>query len=182
MIKKIHKYIVTAVASVTLVTGCSDSPKPPDISLFNAAAKGMLNDVKKHIAAGTDLDQIDPNTTGNRGSCLGVSIAFGHSDVAEALIDAGADIDYRNKNGSSPLHIAAFLCYPKITQALLNKGADKNARDNNGGTALDVMLLIWDQAKGIYDLVNGLVYKPLGVPLDYDRIKSTRPKIVEILR
>ena len=111
-----------------------------------------------------------------------MAAAFGNKDVAIALIDAGADIGYRNKNGSSPLHIASFLCYPEITQALIDKGADRNARDNEGGTAREFMILPWDQVKGIYDFINGLIYKPLGVPLDYERIKSTRSEIVKILR
>ena len=193
---KINLNKLLAVASIVLTAGCGGSksqssnkeektsipPKPPAISLFDASAKGDLDAVKQHIAADTDLNQLDPNEQGSKDSCLGVAAAFGHKDVAIALIDAGADIGYRNKNGSSPLHIASFLCYPEITQALIDKGADRNARDNEGGTALDFMILPWDQVKGVYDFINGLIYKPLGVPLDYERIKSTRPEIVKILR
>jgi hypothetical protein len=156
-------------------------PKPPAMSLIDASAIGDLDAVKKHIAAGTDLNQLDPDEQGDKDSCLGVAAAFGHKDVVLALIEAGADIDYRNKNGSTPLHIAAFFCYPEITKALIDKGADKNAVDNEGGTALDSVLLPWNQAKGIYDVMNS-IFTPLGVPLDYDRIKSTRPEIVDILR
>ena len=172
--------LITTIAAV-LVVGCG-KPQPPDISLFDAAGKGNLEAVKQHIAAGTDIDQTDPKPEGNNDSCLGISIAFGRSEVAIALIDAGADLSHKNKNGTTPLHIASFLCYPDITQALIDKGADKNARDNEGGTPLEGVLLPWDQAKGIYDFLNGVIYKPLGVPLDYNRIKSNRPKIVSILK
>ena len=159
---KINLNKLIAVASIVLTDGCGGSnsqssnkeektsipPKPPAISLFDASAKGDLDAVKQHIAAGTDLNQLDPNEQGSKDSCLGVS----------------------------------FLCYPEITQALIDKGADRNARDNEGGTALEFMILPWDQVKGIYDFINGLIYKPLGVPLDYERIKSTRSEIVKILR
>jgi len=196
MNKKMYINTIIAIVSIVLITGCGGSnqqsaepkeksaepPKPPNISLFVAASKGNLDAVKQHIAAGTDIDQTDPNPAASNDSCLGVSIAFGHSEVAKVLIDAGADLSYKNKNGSTPLHIASFLCYSDITQALIDKGADKNARDNQGGTPLEGVLLPWDQAKGIYDFINGVIYKPLGVPLDYNRIKSTRPEIVEILR
>ena len=187
--------LITITAAMLVGTGCGGSssqssnkdeetlvpPKPPAMSLIDASAIGDLDAVKKHIAAGTDLNQLDPDEQGDKDSCLGVAAAFGHKDVVLALIEAGADIDYRNKNGSTPLHIAAFFCYPEITKTLIDKGADKNAVDNEGGTALDGVLLPWNQAKGIYDVMNS-IFTPLGVPLDYDRIKSTRPEIVDILR
>ena len=187
--------LITITAAMLVGTGCGGSSsqssnkeeetlvptRPPAMSLIDATAIGDLDAVKKHIAAGTDVNQLDPDEQGDKDSCLGVAAAFGHMDVVLALIEAGADIDYRNKNGSTPLHIAAFFCYPEITKALIDKGADKNAVDNEGGTALDSVLLPWNQAKGIYDVMNS-IFTPLGVPLDYDRIKSTRPEIVDILR
>lgn len=195
MTKKINIIRYIAFATIILSAGCGgsstqssnkeektlDPTKAPAISLINASATGDLDAVKKHIAAGTDVNQLDPDEQGDKDSCLGVAAAFGHKDVAIALIDAGADIGYRNKNGSTPLHIASFFCYPEITKALVDKGADRKAIDNEGGTALDGVLLPWSQAKGIYDLMNS-IFTPLGVPLDYDRIKSTRPEIVDILQ
>ena len=195
MTKKINIIRYIAFATIILSAGCGGSSsqssnkeektlaptKPPAISLIDASATGDLDAVKKHIAAGTDVNQLDPDEQGDKDSCLGVAAAFGHKDVAIALMDAGADIGYKNKNGSTPLHIASFFCYPEITKALVDKGADRKAIDNEGGTALDGVLLPWSQAKGIYDLMNS-IFTPLGVPLDYDRIKSTRPEIVDILQ
>ena len=195
MTKKINIIRYIAFATIILSAGCGGSSsqssnkeektlaptKPPAISLIVASATGDLDAVKKHIAAGTDVNQLDPDEQGDKDSCLGVAAAFGHKDVAIALIDAGADIGYRNKNGSTPLHIASFFCYLEITKALVDKGADRKAIDNEGGTALDGVLLPWSQAKVIYDLMNS-IFTPLGVPLDYDRIKSTRPEIVDILQ
>jgi hypothetical protein len=39
----------------------------------------------------------------------------------------------------------------------------------------------FDAMKGTYDFF-GTVLKPFGLELDYERIKATRPKIVEMLR
>ena len=195
MTKKINIIKSVAFATIILSAGCGGSssqssnkeektlviPKTPDMSLIDASALGDLDAVKKHIAAGTDVNQLDQDEQGDKDSCLGVAAAFGHKNVALALIDAGADIGYRNKNGSTPLHIASFFCYPEITKALIDKGADRNARDNEGGTALDGVFLPWSQAKGIYDLMNS-IFVPLGAPLDYDRIKSTRPEMISILQ
>ena len=178
------KQYITPIVTAALLVGCGEAPppKPPDISLFEAALAGNLDAVKQHIAAGTDLNLKDPNPVGNKDTALGMAAAFGKTDVAKALIEGGADLDTRNKDGSTPLHAAAFLCYPEIVQALVNKGADKNARNNSGSTALEGVELPWAVAKGIYELLDAILFKPVGAPLDYERIQETRPEIVEILR
>ena len=178
------KQYMTPIIAATLLVGCGEAPppKPPDISLFEAALAGDLNAVKQHIAAGTDLNLKDPNPVGNKDTALGIAAAFGKTDVAIALIEGGADLDARNKDGTTPLHSASFLCYPDIVQALVDKGADKNARNNSGSTPLEGVELPWAVAKGIYEFLDGIIFKPLGAPLDYERIQETRPEIVEILR
>ena len=110
--------------------------KAPDSSLFEAAVAGNLEAVKQHIAAGTDLNQVDPNPLGSKGSSLQAAAAFGYTEVAVALIEAGADVNQKEKEGQTPLHTAALFCYPKIAQALLDNGADKTIKDNDGQTAL----------------------------------------------
>ena len=178
------KQYITPIIAAVLFLGCGEAPppKPPDISIFEAAVAGNLNAVKQHIAAGTDLNLKDPNPVGNKDTALGIAASFGKTEVAIALIEAGAEVNPRNKDGSTPLHQAAFLCYPKIVQALVDKGADKNARNNSGSTALEGVELPWATAKGIYDFLDGIIFKPLGAPLDYEHIQETRPEIVEILR
>ena len=174
------KQYITPIVTATLLVGCG--VKAPDISLFEAALVGNLDAVKQHIAAGTDLNLKDPKPDGGKDTALGIAAAFGKTDVAIALIEGGADLDARNKDGSTPLHSASFLCYPEIVQALLDKGADKNARNNSGSTPLEGVELPWEIVKGFYELLDAIIFKPLGAPLDYERIQETRPEIVEILR
>ncbi len=186
---------ITPIVTAVFLVGCggsenstvkskqpSPSVKAPDISLFEAAVVGDLDAVKQHIAAGTDLDQKDPNPNGAKATALGIAAAFGHTEIAIALIEGGSNVDQSDKDGSPPLHSAAFLCCPKIVQALLDKGADKNARNNSGGTALESVELPWAVAKGIYDFIDAIIFKPLEAPLDYERIQATRSKIAELLR
>jgi hypothetical protein len=173
------KYIAPIITAALLV-GCG--VKAPDISLIEAAAEGDLDAVKQHIAAGTDLNQKDPNPNAGKASSLGIAAAFGHTEVAIALIEGGANMNQRDKDGSTPLISAAFLCHTEIVQALLDNGADKNARNNSGSTALEGVEIPWALAKGIYDLLDGILFKPIGRPLDYERIQATRPKIAEMLR
>ena len=178
------KQYITSIIAAALLVGCGEAPppKPPDVDLITAAAEGNLDAVKQHIAAGTDLNQKDPNPSGAKATALGIAAALGHTEVAIALIEGGANVDQSDKDGSTPLHSAAFLCYPEIVQALLDKGAFKNVRNNSGSTALESVELPWAVAKGIYELLDAILFKPLGAPLDYERIQATRPEIVEILR
>lgn len=151
---------------------------PPGVGLHEAALQGNLEAILQHIEAGSDLNEKDP---AGGGSPLSTAAAFGETEVALALIEAGADVNYKNNEGSTPLHNAAFFCRTEIVEALLEKGADKNIRNNGGATALESVAGPFDDVKGIYDFF-GKAFGPLGLELDYEHIKKTRPRIVEMLR
>ena len=61
-------------------------------------------------------------------------------DVAtvKKLLDAGADVEARAKNGRTALHMAADKGHLKIVKVLLEAGADAAARDMMGQTPRDV--------------------------------------------
>jgi hypothetical protein len=179
------KQLLITTLFAALLIGCgkkeeTSKPAPPNVDVFKAAGDGNLEALKQHIAAGTDLNQRTPD--GQKTTPLMVAAAFGRVEAAKALIEAKADLNLKNKDGNTALSVAAFLCHTEIVEALLKAGADKTIKNNTGGTALDGAQASWDEIKPIYDLLNGILYKPIGMPLDYDRIKQTRPKIAEMLR
>lgn len=59
----------------------------------------------------------------------------GNLGLVNQLIAAGADLNYRNKYGSTALMLAARR-HAKIAQALINAGADLNLQNRYGYTAL----------------------------------------------
>ena len=61
----------------------------------------------------------------------------GRTEAAAWLLDNGADIGSRNRDGSTALHSAAFVGRTEIVQLLLERGADANAVDANGARPLD---------------------------------------------
>ena len=150
----------------------------PDVSIHEAAQKGDLESIQKHIIAGSGLNEKEPS---GGSSPLITAAVFGRTEVALALIEAGADVNFRNNEGSTPLHTAAFFCRTEIVEALLTNGADQNIKNNAGSTALESVIAPFEAVKGIYDYF-GRTLGPLGLELDYEQIKITRPKIAEMLR
>ena len=179
------KQLLITTLFAALLIGCGKkeetaNPAPPDMDIFKAASEGNLDALKQHIAAGTDLNQRTPD--GQKTTPLIAAAGWGQAEAVKMLIEAKADLNLQNKDGNTALHTAAFLCHSEIVGALLKAGADKAIKTNTGATALDGALAPWDQVKPIYDLLNGILYKPAGIPLDYNRIQQTRPKIAEMLR
>ncbi len=172
--------IITAILVISLLAaaGCEKQENPvPRVSIHLAALQGRIDVIQQHIKAGSDLNEKD-----DYGSTpLNIAITFGKTEVAKALMEAGADLKISNNEGSTPLHIAAFFCRTEIVEALLDKGAEKNLKNNYGRTALETVEGPFDDAKSIYNSI-GKSLKPLGLELDYEQIKNTRPKIAEMLR
>ena len=153
-------------------------PTPPSVSLHDAARTGNLEAIQQHIKAASNLNEKE---AASGGSPLHTAAAFGQLGALQALIQAGTDVNARNNDGATPLISAAFLCRTEIVEYLLAHGADKNAKDKAGHTALDSVSGPFDQVKGIYDFLQSAL-GPVGLKLDNDLIKATRPQIADLLR
>ncbi len=149
----------------------------PSIGIHEAVIRGDLSLVKQHIEAGTDVNEKDP--TGGSSPLITAAL-FGETEIAKYLIDAGADINFQNNEGSTALHTAAFFCRTEIVQALIENHADASILNNAGSTALQSVNGPFEPVKGIYDYFRQ-TFKPLGLQLDEDMLKSTRPVIAKML-
>ena len=151
------KYLITTIAAVVLV-GCGESqqsapapevkptqpiaeaakpepptPKTPDILIHEAAAKGDIEAVKKHLADGADVNAKNDLW----GPPLIAAAASGHKEIVELFIAEGADVHAKADETRTPLREAALEGHREIAKLLIAKGSDVNAMGEDGKTILD---------------------------------------------
>ena len=125
------KQLLITIAAVVLV-GCG--PAAPDFSIHEAAEDGNIEAVKKHLAAGTDVNEKDRFQR----APLHYAAAEGHKEIAELLIAKSADVNVKNKTGGTPLGYAAGEGHKEIVKLLIAKSADLNVKEEMNGTPLHV--------------------------------------------
>ena len=183
-------FLALLLITVTACTGKKESASennaatsqkevdPPQIDIHTAVVTGNLDAVKQHIAAGTNLNEKDPF---GGSSPLITAAVFGKTAEAQALIEAGADLNFKNNDGSTALHSSAFFCRPEIVKMLVDKGADKTIKNNFGATAYETVAGPFADVKSVYDMM-GKVLEPMGLKLDYAYLEKTRPEIAAMLK
>ena len=98
-----------------------------DESIHAAVFTGQIEVVKKHLAAGTDVNE--------RGAFDRTPLLFGPTkEIVELLIAKGADVNAKDDAGITPLHWAGTK---EIAKLLIANGAYVNAMDDGAETPLD---------------------------------------------
>lgn len=163
---------------VTNSGGTKTSAQAPQMDIHTAVVTGNLEAVQMHIAAGSDINIKDP--FGGSSPLISAAV-FGKTEIAKVLIDAGADIDFQNNEGSTALHTAAFFCRPEIVKMLLAKNADKTIKNKYNATAYENVAGSFQEVKPVYDMMVSAL-GPMGLKLDYAYLEKTRPEIATLLK
>ncbi len=113
---------------------------------FDAATFGELETVKRMLAKNPELvnerDEFEFTALH--------SVVGEHSlEMAQFLIQSGADTNAKNQDGVVPLHLAA---YDYMVEALVEGGADIDTKDDYGSTPLHTAT-----DEGEFDVVKALV-------------------------
>lgn len=101
-------------------------------ALLLAAWKGNLKAVQWLLDHGAPLNRDDLQWT-----ALHYAVFAGHQEIAEYLLQQGAQVNARSPNGSSVLMMAAYEGKPELAKRLMELGADPALANENGHTALD---------------------------------------------
>ena len=105
------------------------------LTIFEAAATGKINNILRMLARDPQL----VNAYAEDGfQALGLASYFGHFDVADYLIKAGAPINSPSRNDlqAAPIQSAAAAGHARIVGLLLKYKADPNVREQGGYTPL----------------------------------------------
>ena len=109
---------------------------------------------------------------------------YGLTDIANALVDAGADLNLINDDNFTPLCIAAAWGHTSVVTILLDAGADLSAKcfETQIGVSVTLSIAIGapysDYIKGLY-VDHGEKYN---IPYDEAKIIDGREKVIELLR
>jgi uncharacterized protein len=103
------------------------------MSLFEAIRAGQTSDVRKLIEQNPEL----ANQSDERGFTPLIMAAYmGQKEIAELLLEMGADIDGLDAVGSSALMGVSFKGDIEIASMLIEKGANIHVENQRGETAL----------------------------------------------
>jgi ankyrin repeat protein len=113
-----NRQTVLVILMSVLLHGCGEPPKPT-VNLYRAVHIGDLDQIKRHIFWGTDV-----NTPGPHGSYpLHVAAGQGRVAIADALIGNGADLSLRDREGRTPVHVALANGKIPVAKLLMEQGA-----------------------------------------------------------
>lgn len=174
------------VAVTLFITSCSSEAQnnakadvePPAVDIHTAVVTNNRAALQQHLDAGTNINEKDP--FGGSSPLISAAL-FDKPEMAKILIDAGADINFQNNDGSTALHVAAFFCRPEIVKMLLEKKADKTIKNKYGATPYENVAGPYSDVKSVYEMMEKML-GPMGLKLDYAYIEKTRPEIAQTLK
>lgn len=98
--------------------------------LSKAAAKGDLEEVRRLLVMGNEIDAADDGGW----TALHWAAGSGNASVVRLLLENGGDSDPRNADRETPLHLAAKNGRIEVASLLLKYGANPSGEDAGGRT------------------------------------------------
>ena len=137
-------------------------------TLVGAARAGDLEAIKQHIANGVDINALHFDMPP-----LTWAAMMGQTQAVELLLQHGADVNGRNRDNNTALHLAMFLGRAETAELLLKSGADVTARNDDGATPIETLGVPWEMTKMLSEF--------MGVELEQEQVEAGKAKIREML-
>jgi hypothetical protein len=106
-----------------------------DVALRSATSAGDTKSVLAILSRGADVNGKSPD---NGGTALMLAAMGGKREMAELLLDNGADVNAMSRDGNTALMFAVLFAHRDVVQLLMEHGADTKIKNKLGGTALTV--------------------------------------------
>ena len=123
-----------SVVVVAVVLGLALPGRAGEI--HHAVIGGDVEQVARLLNADPGLANLPDETDQFHGRPLHMAAQHGHVEVARLLLKAGAPLECRDSDETTPLGVAALFRQREMVDFLLSQGADVNRRDKNGAYAL----------------------------------------------
>lgn len=136
MKSKLRRWIGMAVAGAAILAGAASlTAQTINVEWFEAARMGETESLKRQLAAGANINQVDYT----KRAALNHALAAGRIETARFLIERGADLaqagDYR-----LPLNWAVYAGDVSIARLMLDKGANPRATVQTATGAESILL------------------------------------------
>lgn len=151
----------------TAQTGVAQSEK----DITGPILLGDVNDVKKLIQEGVDVNQKIEFGAQGKVTPLWFAVMAGKAEISKLLIDEGADINFKQSNNMTLLHVCALYAkafeagdhnHKEVAELLIDNGLDVNAKCA-GGKVKGITPLHAAAGKGSLEVANVLIKKGAGV-------------------
>jgi len=113
---------ILATILVALLLAACGEPQQPTISLYRAIDHGDLDQLKRHLHWGADINQPDANGD----FPLHVAVRRGREVIVRELVRRGARLDARDASGRTPLFVALAEGKTQPAQVLLAAAPDED--------------------------------------------------------
>lgn len=118
------RLLALLLATALLLAGC-EKPQQPTINLYAAIHVGDLDQIKRHIFWGTDVNQPGPDGD----YPLHVAARRGRVVITGELLGAGARMDVTDRDGLTPLHRALAEGKTQVAEVLFQQGAAQSPQE-----------------------------------------------------
>ena len=123
------RHLVLITIAAVLLVGCGESQQstpPPETKPAEPVAEAVKS---------------EPTTVKAPNISIHQAASQGKIEAVKQHLATGADVNAKDKFGSTPMHTAARFGQKEVSELLIAKGSDVNAKNDDGVTPLDTAIV-----------------------------------------